>query len=329
MSATVLRYIEMLGMIPAHPGGISARQLHDRLLASRHDVNVRTVERDLHKLSRRFPLEAYGTGPVGWRWRKGAKALALPPPSPEGALAYVLLQRFAAPLLPRGMLRCIARDFDQAAAALNRLPDSAYARWKERIAVVPAGFHLLPPDVAKDVVEVAYDAVLRSRRFEVDYRGHGYADWRRFRVNPLGLVQAGAVFYVVATLWDYDEVVHLALHRMRRPMLLDDAAGSPAGFDFQRHVIEERSFEWPHGRSIKLQLDVRGWLAQQLSEQKLAPDQKITPPKDGNIDSWHRVTATVMESEQLFRWLCGLGGMVRVSGPLRMRRRLIAESAAR
>lgn len=48
---TLLRYLEMLRLIPKEPKSISTTELFEKLQNNGYDVELRTVQRDLNKLS--------------------------------------------------------------------------------------------------------------------------------------------------------------------------------------------------------------------------------------------------------------------------------------
>lgn len=56
---TTLRMLSMLLMIPVKPGEIKAKEIKNKLLEQNFEVDLRTVQRDLHKLSKMFPLVSY------------------------------------------------------------------------------------------------------------------------------------------------------------------------------------------------------------------------------------------------------------------------------
>ncbi len=104
---------------------------------------------------------------------------------------------------------------------------------------------------------------------------------------------------------------------------LDEAAAAVKGFDFERYVREEKSFEYPAGKTIHLELIVEPWLARHLEERRLSEDQVIAPIR-GSENS--RVTATVMDTEQLLWWLRSLGTDVEVVKPAALRKRMAAHA---
>lgn len=53
---TLLRQWEMLRLIPSSSQGVSTTQLASRLKDRGYPVTIRTIQRDLEKLSTHFPL---------------------------------------------------------------------------------------------------------------------------------------------------------------------------------------------------------------------------------------------------------------------------------
>lgn len=325
MSEPIIRHLTMLGLIPALPRKITAGQLHEKLKAQSFETHIRSIERDLHKLSRMFPLISDEAKPAGWSWSERDKALSFPPMSNEAALIYELLSRYLKPVVPASMLAAMEPEFEQARRTLNHLRESPVGRWNQRIAVLPFGQQLIPPPVKPDVMSVVNDALLNSRQFEIHYRGMGDKQAKPMVLNPLGMVYREGVFYLVATAWNYTDPRHLVLHRMSKASLRPEPAIVPEGFDFERYLREGKSFEYPLGRKIKLELKVDGWLARHLGECRLAVDQQIRPIPG---EEHSRIAATLDDTDQLYWWLRSLGPSLEILKPLSLRKKMAADALA-
>ncbi|HET6633169.1 MAG TPA: WYL domain-containing protein [Rhodanobacteraceae bacterium] len=336
MSETFLRHIDLLGLVPLRPRKASVRDLHRRLQGYGHTIDVRSIERDLIKLSGRLPLARDGGKPAGWCWTERHRGFA--PMDPSSALAHQLVARFLEPLLPRRLASAMAPTLEDARAVLDELSGRPLARWSKLIAVVPQQQALLPPTVANEVMEVVSEALLAGCRCEVGYRSAQAPRARRTVLSPLGLVLHGGLPYLVATAWDYDDPRIFALHRMSRPRLLDkQPVTPPPGFDLDRYVNTQRQFDQPRGGVLRLELRVSEWLANHLDERRLSADQQITRPPhraanvaaaDEHNERPMRVRATVADTEQLRWWLRSFGPGVEVRRPVALRRELAAEYAA-
>ncbi|MBN8727681.1 MAG: WYL domain-containing protein [Xanthomonadales bacterium] len=322
MYDTFSRHLTMLSLVPVLPRKCTAGELREKLVAQGFDVHIRSVERDLQKLSH-FGLTDDGAKPAGWSWVSRDRVPTLPPMSTENALVLELVRRHLGAMLPPRMLRQMERPFEEARRTLNLLGDAPLKRWTERVAVLPDGPPLATPEVAAGVLEAVGEALLRDRRLDVQYRALDRPRGRRYTLHPLGLVYRDGVFYLVATVNDYDDIRHFALQRMREARVLDETAGRPADFVLAEHLDGKRAFQWPHGETVRLELKVERWLAIHLEERCLAGDQVITPLRGDPERS--RVTATVEATEQLYWWLRSLGTSVEVVKPARLRQRLADE----
>lgn len=319
MSQTVMRYIVMLQHVPRHGGGITATELHAKLLDRGFVIDKRGVERDLKFLSGPFGITGSESRPARWHWVSGASQMTLPGLDPATALTYELVSRHLATLLPRRLLAALEPQFAAARHVLDETKASSLGRWSNQIVVVPEGQPLLSPDVPADITDVVQAALLAQRRFEVSYRAIDNERPKRYPVSPLGLVLQGGALYLVGTARDYAEPRIFALHRMSNARPLDEPVAVPAGFELSRYVREQHAFEHPQGRDTRLELRLSPWLARHLGERRLAVDQTLAPIQGSD----HlRLRATVPDTSQLLWWLRSFGCEVEVLKPLRLRRQL-------
>jgi len=325
---TAARYLAMLAHIPRRPYKVTTTALAEKLASEGFAIDVRSIQRDLNKLSAYFPLQADDGRPAGWYWTDEGPRRSFPHMDLSTALTHELLARHLTPVLPRKLLAQLQPTFEEARQVLGQMGASPLGKWSRRIAVVPPWQQLLPPEIAADVVDVVYEALLAGRRFEVDYLSLDADTAKRHPVNPQGLVYRHGVLYLVASLYDYDNPMQLALHRMKNATLLEEPAKALDGFDLGRYIEEERAFDIPLGRTIRLELRIAPWLARHLGESRLSRDQTIAPIRG---DERSRLTATVQETEQLRWWLRSFGPALEVTRPVALRRaiaREVAETAA-
>jgi predicted DNA-binding transcriptional regulator YafY len=319
MNDTSLRYLEMLKRIPHLPGGITATELHDKLQGLGHTIDKRSVERDLNKLSGMFPLTTDERRPARWSWAREAELTHLPALNPATALTLELAHRHLAALLPHSALVALEPLFKSARKVLDETAQLRLARWSDKVAAVPNNQPLLPPAVPASVHETIHHALLTEKCVEISYRAAGQERAKRYPVNPLGLVDRGGGYYLVATARDYPEPRIFALHRMLSATLLDEPATKPAGFNLRHYVAEERRFEMPLGGDLNLELRVSPWMADYLDERKLSSDQTLTPIR-GREEQ--RLNATVANTDQLRWWLRSFGSNVEVVKPVSLRREM-------
>lgn len=292
-----------------HP--LTASEIRSRLAAERIPIHVtlRTVQRDLEMLEDDFKLQVdHSRKPHTWSYMPGQR-IELPAPKEEEAAARLIASEALAERMPGWVLDLLEPMLGNARRVLE---ESGLGDWRSRFRVVGRGPRLTPPDVDPAVFRTVVRALSDSRRLEADYRARGADGWKRYDINPLGLVVADGVFYLVATLWDYDDVRQLALHRMRNPTPLDRPAKAPDGFDLGRYIEEEKAFSYPvSDRKIRLVARFHPDAAFHLRERHLSDDQRLIEEPDG----WCRLEATVPDTRDLRWWLLAFGDGVEVLAP--------------
>lgn len=318
--STLERHWCLLRHIPAAPRYTTVSRLRERLEADGHRVTRRTVERDLAALaaSPSFPLVCERHGRTDhWQWMADARTLEIPGMSPAAALAFHLGREYLAPLLPPATLDLLAPWFDRAEAVLSDHARTRLGRWPDRVRVLERGPHLRPPAVDPHVQRAVYDALLEERQLEIRYRGRGKARAEPRTIHPFGLVLKDGVAYLVARLWNYDDPVHLALHRIEAAEPTPDRVQYPTGFDFGEHAETDAEFSYPTGYgAMRLEVRFRDGVGEHLRERPLSDDQAIREGPEGTLD----VSARVLDSDELRWWLLGFGANAEVLAPARLRR---------
>lgn len=134
--------------------------------------------------------------------------------------------------------------------------------------------------------------------------------------HPLGIVFRECVIYLVATVWEYKDPLHFALHRFKYCEPLPEDAVPPAEFDLDAYLASG-TFQYAaaEGRKMKLVALFSGGAADHLAETPLSEDQVLISKKDGKME----VAATVADSSQLRWWLLGFGDYVEVVRPKKLR----------
>ena len=330
MSETFARQWAMLKMIPKYPRTIDSVTIRDQLRGEGIDApSLRTIQRDLEMLSQSFPLDVVNPKerPNQWHWMKGAAPLAIPGLDPTEAVAMKLIKTYLRPLLPGVMLDALAPHFEAAERALKSEGGLGPARWTSLIRVLPKGIQLLPPKIDPQAQRSVYDALLRDKQLELDYRPRGSKGNIQYRINPIGLVVRDGVIYLVASLVENDAIRQFVLHRIKSAQVLDYPATSPRGFDLDEYIAKG-GFGWPTGRKIRLVAKFNRGPADTLAETPLSPDQSIRKLDEDRFE----LTTTVLETKELHWWLLSFGPEVEVVEPKSLRalmRKLVGTSAKR
>ncbi|MBO9717875.1 MAG: WYL domain-containing protein [Pseudoxanthomonas sp.] len=309
---TLARQWAMLQAIPRSPLKITTRELESRLLDDGFEVSRRTIERDLQTLSMRFPLQLDDRSrPFGWSWTKDASFEFMPKLTASQAVALLLARTHLKNLLPDALQKELQPAFETAERALS---SSGWRNWHRQTAVLPTGLSLLPPRIPSSVLSCASSALARNRVIRADYRAKGSRNSREMLIHPLGLLARGPVLYLVCTLFDYEDVRQLALHRISNSVETGEPARLPKDFDFRRYASEVASRLLPKG-PIHLVARFDGPAAEHLGETPISGNQTWQELPDGRIE----IAASMEDDETLRWWLMSFGSQVEVMEPVTLR----------
>ena len=145
---TTLRYLKLLACLPRHPDRIGAKALQGRLERDNpeYSVSLRTMQRDLERLSGIFPISCIEQGRAKyWFWTEKDALTQIPDMGAPTALALRMAEEYLQAVLPPPTLELLRPYFKHARAVLA---DTRELRWWLR------GFG--------DHVEVQSPAALRS-----------------------------------------------------------------------------------------------------------------------------------------------------------------------
>lgn len=314
---TILRQWNMLRLIPREPRAIGTAALCTTLKDEGFRVDVRTIQRDLEKLSGSFPLQCDTKGKAKhWYWTKEGRVMDIPGIDPPTALAFLLAKEYLAPLLPQTTLRHLQPHFEAAQNILQAKHKNKLGLWPEKVCRIGRGPDLLAPTIRPEVHETINQALLEDRQVEVWYQRKNRQQPKTFPVNPLGLVFLGGVVYLVCTAREYEEIIKLALHRMSAAKLLDGRCHRPTGFNLHAYVKEDQEFAYPlASQPIRLRALFGPKAVTLFTEQKLSPNQRVTVKEDGRV----LLNATVKDTLELRWWLKSFGDKVEILGPKSLR----------
>ena len=246
---TLLRYFDMLCLIPREPNSISTLELLEKLENTGYQIDLRTVQRDLIKLSssRQFPIcSSEGTRPLRWFWRNNSDRLQFPMMSADEALTFKLVEMFLEPLLPA--VKSHITEYFQIAD--KTLKTSSLASWVDKVRIISSNLALLPAEIPHPIITVIYDALFKNRRFNATYQAID-KPLKNYEVNPLGLVFRHNLIYLVATINDYLDIKQLALHRFKNAELNERDVFVPNGFNLDDYIAQGE-FDYPVTNGVKM-----------------------------------------------------------------------------
>ena len=312
----LVRNLVLLGLIPRHPKSISVPELKNALEHRGFAVTARTLQRDLaDKLSHFFPLISEARGrTLYWSFDRQAQ-INLPAIDTASALAMHLAEGHLRHLLPPGVLDLLEPQFAEARRQLQSLDHNALSRWAQRVRALPNGKALLPANVDRDVWERVATALLEQRQLQVDYLSRVKGEVSAMTLHPKGLASRGPATYLLASVGDYTDVRHFALHRIQRANVLDAPARDDA-FDMDAY-LPTAAFTPRQGTGVvELIADVHPETAWILRETPLSADQSLEPLPGSD---WLRLRAMVPDDQETLWWLFGLGENILVRSPRSLR----------
>ncbi len=279
---TLSRQWVMLKHIPAWPNSRSTKEIHQYLVSEGHETDLRTTQRDLDRLCVDFPLTSIQNGRANhWQWGKGAHALEIPSMTPSTALVFKLVEQYLKPLLPNSTLALIKPYLERATEIMKT---THFQGWRKNVRMLNRGPRLITPPVKPAIRDVVYTALMENRQFTARYRSRKNEKPIVYTVNPLGLVIRDGISYVISTLWGYDDLKHLALHRIQSASITDNKSRRIRGFDLDRYIEQESSFAYPvTSGELKLKVRFDQATAYHLHESKLSLDQVLKPNKGGKL----------------------------------------------
>ena len=320
MSALYRQWL-ILKMFPPR-GKVSTTTIRDRLISEYGiETSLRTIQRDLVSLeSNEFPLDCDYNNPAGWSWRKDAPAFGISNMDPVTALTFKLAEKHLERMFPRGTMAVLDPYFKAANERIKITSESTLSRWPDKVKVVSRNLPMIYPQIADDIMDKVYMAVLEELRFKAQYRT-ATGRVKEYDVNPLGMAFVEGLTYLIATLNEHGDPVLLLLHRILDVKPTDIPATVPEGFDLEEYT---RELSFPIGDDIKLkvlfydQADI-----DRLRETPISEDQKITEKKE----CW-QLQATIGNSYQLRWWLRGYSERVEVLGPKSLRQEFADAASA-
>jgi len=298
---TVQIALELLRRIP-RGGRISAAELRSQLNEAGLARDIRTIQRQLEMLTRKFDIERDDSAsPYGYRWKELAKGMNLPGLTKQESLLLTLAEQHLQRLLPAGLMKSMAGFFYQARHNIGPLSEAQKEhQWLSKVRVVSETQPLLPPKIKPGVFDEVSNALYANRWLALDYTNAGGKSFQA-EVMPLGLVSQGPRFYLVCRFAGSEDARSLALHRISRASVTLRSFERPKDFDLEK-FDNDGQFGFGAGQRITLCFRIDKGAGFHLLESSLSLDQQVV-----ELDDAYEITATVVDSEWLWRWVRGFG----------------------
>ncbi|MCG2579835.1 MAG: WYL domain-containing protein [Marinobacter sp.] len=311
MSNTAVRYLTMLRMVPRFPKSITTTELAERLDDHGFTVTMRSIQRDLEKLSIDFPLLVdEDTRPFRWSFQRDATMDIIPAIDLPAALTFELAKAYLSPMLPPRALSHLKPHFDEAHRTLLR-EKNPLGQWPNRVRVINRGLGGKRPDIDADVLETVTEALLREYQCQLTYQARNWPEPEVIRVHPFGLIFRDPNVYLIGTIEGREGIRQLVLHRASAGELVEEPVERPDDFDLDLYIYSGAMGMLKSKKPVFLELRCDKPALNHLIEAPLGFDQ-ITREID---DQTFEITVTVGDTQDLRWWLTAQAVHCDILGP--------------
>lgn len=304
------------GALPASGDGLDCRTLLTRMSstysAASQSARVRAIQRDLEELISEGRAESVNPGGKPLRYRQ----------TNDGTDRYVQdfawrqIQAAIEDLVPEGEVAQVMRLISAKGASVGLGED--------RVQILTDHQPLIPAALKVGVLGAVLQALVCSCAIEARYRD-AQGKTSSPVLHPQAIVQRGPRIYLYALKDEEREVRMYALHRFTRASVSQTPARPAAGFSLQA-AARSGFADFSDGERLELVLLVRGYVAQLLHDCALSDDQSLVDEPEGSAFDY-RLSATVMHSGNLLRWILGCGDNLVVVEPISLRAVVAAQHA--
>jgi len=309
-AATTARQWQVLSQLQRNRW-VGTTHIYEQLMMAGFDISLRTVQRDLNALAKRFPIEKNNANPQGWRWKEDAPLQSLPHMNLSQAVAFNMVEANLTQLLPPVILDELFPWFDLARRQLKN--SKVTHSWIDRVRIEPATQPLIAPHIDLDSKDNIYHALFYQLQINACYTRSNKSEASEYTLNPIAIIQRGVIIYLLATRTDDPDVIirTFALHRFDSVEILESTAQTPDNFQLDTY-LDEGSMGFSHpffgelaerGKNTTIELQFTQQAGRSLTESKLSDDQVVIANDDGTLT----IKATVNLTSQLVWWLRGFG----------------------
>lgn len=304
-SNSLYRQWQILSRLPTGRW-IGTRQLQEQLEHEGIQISIRTIQRDLNQIAERFPIESNKETPQGWRWQADAPIQSLPHMNSSQAVTFMMVEEHLKHLLPPSLLGEMRPWFDLARRSLSSEHNNV-RQWINRVRIVPATQPLIPPTIDAKAQRHIYEALLQDKQLRVSYKARAHhGEDKVYTLNPLALVQRGAIIYLICTRNDRPDIRQFALHRFAEATVLSSRSMHPVNFNIDDYLDSGAlgfKYQDQEVMPVTVELIFDEQAGQSFFESSLSAEQVVERLGSGNI----KVTASVPFTSQLVWWLRAYG----------------------
>lgn len=220
-SSTLDEAVMLIQILTRIPKGrlITAQQLKQELDAAGIPIRIRTLQRYLKTMA---STDVFGidcdmrSRPYGYKQSTAGGTLLSQQMSVHECLLLRLAQEHMRFMIPTTLSKSLSPLFDMASQKFNETLSAAPRNekaWLKKIAVVGSSLPMMPPKISRTIFEAVSEALFRELKLKIEYDSASGKQVKSL-ITPLGLVQQDVRLYLVCMFDRYENVRHLALHRL-------------------------------------------------------------------------------------------------------------------
>ena len=311
----------LLGLLPRMESAIDTKTIHERLENQGISVDLRTLQRHLRELEKRFPhVKSKPKSPkakarIWWADRSLSRLSLLP----TDAMSLVMIMDHAS-------------RFGMAAQVTNLSALHEYARslmrearpsqdWSKKVISNTRFITLRPGKVDPQVLETLQKALLDDYAIEAQYLKRGAREAKSYRLLPLGLSYQDSNIYLSCVFANQKDTrpVALPLHRFISVTTIPETIAAPENYDINSVSTQRSLISLASDEPVPLRLLLSQEMYERLAENPLTEDQQLL-----DENGCRTMVGSTHLSQGLELWLLSQGDNLEVVEPSILREKMAA-----
>lgn len=306
----VSRILTLLDILDGASRALTVAELHSALENRGHQVERRTVYRDLEALSQAgFPLQPEGEGETNQQWKleRSARINDYFVLTARELFALYLSKGVLAPLQSTPFYDDVSKVFKKLESHLGLKANAYLEELEQELKFEPGpqwGLGLNP-----EVLETVRAACAEGHILEVLYYSANTKTERTRRLGAHYLYYAKGGLYLVAEDLGDQKVKMFAIPRMKTAIMTEEAY---QGEVKTPEVLFQGSMGVYSGERIEeVVVEFEAEVAPYVRERRWHPSQRVTALEGGRI----RVNLELSQTPELYYWILGFAAYARVISP--------------
>ena len=311
----------ILGILPGKENALATTAVHERVARQGLNVDLRTIQRDLKALKKKYPhVRSRKDGSSRFWWAE--KSLSRLSMLPTDAMNLVMIMNHATRF---GMAAQVERLSPLRNYAISLLKGSRPTQDVSGKITSNTRFITLQPSVVKpEVLGVIQQALLEGMSVEAFYQKRGADEPKRLQLKPLGLSYQDSNIYLSCVFKGLPQgsIAALPLHRFKTARTMLEDIVSPDDYDINSVPALQSLVGLRTDHPVQIQLRVSQTLSERLQENPLTDDQTLEP----ETTEWWLMSGSIHLSQGLDLWLLSQGEHLEVLEPTALRTQIAASA---